>query len=223
MKNQSSPGKAAVIRTPLGSPPPQGPRRQAQAGMTLVEVTIATVIFAMIMLAVVTAMRTFGQTYDRLQEVTARTSVKREVDRFLRSALRDALGEAGYFDGDSREVQWVAPIDRVGSAGGLQHLRLGARGDKLMLSFAPFDRFAEPDDDPDWDSALPSAVLLDNLQSLRIAYRTVPEASWETSSDASGDQGNTEALPWAVQLNIVTEDGEWVPLVVVLEQYGRGL
>lgn len=199
------------------------PRRRGQAGMTLVEVTIATVIFAMIMLAVVTAMRTFGQTYDRLNAVTAQTSVKREVDRFLRGALRDALGEAGYFDGNSREVQWVAPIDRVGSAGGLQHLRLSARGSDLMLSFAPFDRFAEPDDEPDWDSALPPAVLLDDLQSLSVTYRALPEEGWERSAEASGDEGNTQALPWAVQLNIVTDAGEWPPLIVAFEQYERRL
>ena len=71
----------------------------------------------MIMLAVVTAMRTFGQSYDRLQQTTAQTSQKREVDRFLRQALRDALPESGYFDGAARRLEWVAPIDRVGSAG----------------------------------------------------------------------------------------------------------
>ena len=47
--------------------------QQNQQGMTLVEVTVASVIFALIMLAVVTAMRTFGQSYDRLQQVTAQT------------------------------------------------------------------------------------------------------------------------------------------------------
>lgn len=211
--------ETASCRRQMSAVSPGSALRQAQAGMTLVEVTIATVIFAMIMLGVVTAMRTFAQTYDRLQVVTAQTSVKREVDRFLRSALRDALGEAGYFDGDSRGLQWVAPIDRVGSAGGLQHLRLSARGTDLMLSFAPFDRFAEPDDEPDWDSAVPPAVLLDDLQSLRVTYRMLPEENWERSAEASGDEGNSQALPWAVQLNIVTNDGEWPPLIVVFEQY----
>ncbi|GIR70774.1 MAG: hypothetical protein CM15mP74_20250 [Halieaceae bacterium] len=118
--------------------------------MTLVEVTVASVIFAMIMLAVVTAMRTFGQSYERLPQTTALTSQKREVDRFLRQALRDALPESGYFDGAAGWLEWVAPIDRVGSAGGLQHLRLESRGRNLMLHFAPFDRFGDPQDEPDW-------------------------------------------------------------------------
>ena len=42
---------------------PRGVRRIEPAGMTLVEVTVASMIFAMILLAVVTAMRTFGQSY----------------------------------------------------------------------------------------------------------------------------------------------------------------
>ena len=67
----------------------------SERGMTLVEVTVASIVFALIMLAVVTAMRTFGQAYDRLQEVTNSTTQRREVDRFLRYALEDALAESG--------------------------------------------------------------------------------------------------------------------------------
>ena len=108
-------------------------RHGRQSGMTLVEVTVASLIFAMIMLAVVTAMRTFGQSYERLQQLTDQTAQKREVDRFLRQVLRDALPEAGYFDGAAAWLEWVAPVDRVGSAGGLQHLKLEAKGKDLIL------------------------------------------------------------------------------------------
>ena len=52
-------------------------RHGRQSGMTLVEVTVASLIFAMIMLAVVTAMRTFGQSYERLQQLTDQTAKTR--------------------------------------------------------------------------------------------------------------------------------------------------
>ena len=188
-----------------------------QRGMTLVEVTVASMVFAMIMLAVVTAMRTFGQSYERLQETTARTSVKREVDRFLRRTLIDALGEEGYFDGTSREVSWVAPIDRVGSAGGLQHVRLQARGDQLVLSFAPFDREAERDASPAWGSVVEAVPLIDGLESFRVSYRVSPEEPWgrlpgKKDSEALG-------LPWAIQLEIETDATIWPPLIVAFEQH----
>jgi len=62
-----------------------------QGGLTLVEVIVATVILSMIMLATVTAMRTFGNTYERLMATTADTSEMREVHRFLRLAMRLSL------------------------------------------------------------------------------------------------------------------------------------
>ena len=185
--------------------------------MTLVEVTVASMVFAMIMLAVVTAMRTFGQSYDRLQETTARTSMKREVDRFLRRALKDALGEAGYFTGTSREISWVAPVDRVGSAGGLQHLRLQARGDQLVLSFAPFDREAELDTTPAWGSVVEAVSLIDGLESFRVSFRVRPEESWGRGTEKKDD--DPSGLPWGVQLEIETEAAIWPPLIVAFEQY----
>ena len=199
---------------------PRGILRR-QAGMTLVEVTVASVIFAMIMLAVVTAMRTFGQSYERLQQTTALTSQKREVDRFLRQALRDALPESGYFDGAAGWLEWVAPIDRVGSAGGLQHLKLESRGQNLMLHFAPFDRFGDPQDEPDWGAQVQSVALHGGLERFRVAYRVRPDLDWTTTPEAKGDNVPEGTLPWAVQLQIAAVGQEWPPIIVAFEHYGE--
>ena len=199
---------------------PRGILRR-QAGMTLVEVTVASVIFAMIMLAVVTAMRTFGQSYERLQQTTALTSQKREVDRFLRQALRDALPESGYFDGAAGWLEWVAPIDRVGSAGGLQHLKLEARGQNLMLHFAPFDRFGDPQDEPDWGAQVQSVALHGGLERFRVAYRVRPDLDWTTTPEAKGDNVPEGTLPWAVQLQIAAVGQAWPPIIVAFEHYGE--
>lgn len=199
---------------------PRGILRR-QAGMTLVEVTVASVIFAMIMLAVVTAMRTFGQSYERIQQTTALTSQKREVDRFLRQALRDALPESGYFDGAAGWLEWVAPIDRVGSAGGLQHLRLESRGRNLMLHFAPFDRFSDPQDEPDWGAQVQSVALHGGLERFRVAYRVRPDLDWTTTPEAKGDNVPEGTLPWAVQLQIAAVGQEWPPIIVAFEHYGE--
>ena len=199
---------------------PRGIHRR-QAGMTLVEVTVASVIFAMIMLAVVTAMRTFGQSYERLQQTTALASQKREVDRFLRQALRDALPESGYFDGSAGWLKWVAPIDRVGSAGGLQHLKLESRGKNLMLHFAPFDRFGDPQDEPDWGAHVQSVALHGGLEQFRVAYRVRPDLDWTNTPEAKGDNVPEGTLPWAVQLQIAAVGQEWPPIIVAFEHYGE--
>ena len=195
--------------------------RRRQSGLTLVEVTVASVIFAMIMLAVVTAMRTFGQSYERLQQVTDQTAQKREVDRFLRQALRDALPEAGYFDGAAAWLEWVAPVDRVGSAGGLQHLKLEASGRNLMLHFAPFDRLGDPQDEPAWGAAVESVVLIDNLEQLRVSYRMLPEEEWASAPDLPSQNAFEGTLPWAVQLEVEAGDAVWPPVIVAFEQYGE--
>lgn len=197
--------------------------QQNQQGMTLVEVTVASVIFALIMLAVVTAMRTFGQSYDRLQQVTAQTAQKREVDRFLRQALRDALQEPGYFEGATSWFQWVAPIDRVGSAGGLQHLKLEAQGEQLVLHFAPFDRLADPADEPDWGASVESATLSNSVQQFRVSYRVGPEAEWTKSPEPDADNVPDGSLPWAVQLQMEVGGEEWPPIIVAFERYGEVL
>lgn len=189
--------------------------------MTLAEVTVASVIFAMIMLAMVTAMRTLGQSYDRLQHAVERTSQKREVERFLREALRSALPDAGYFDGDASWVRWVGPIDRVGSAGGLQHLKLESRGNQLLLSFAPFDRFADPQSEPDWGLAVETTALLQDLERFRLSYRSAPEDDWSSSlENVGGSEANT-SIPWALQLDIASGD-DWPPIIVVFERYKGG-
>ena len=199
------------------------PNRSRQRGMTLVEVTVASVIFALIMLAVVTAMRTFGLSYDRLQQVTAQTAQKREVDRFLRQVLKDALPEAGYFDGAAMWLEWVAPVDRVGSAGGLQHLKLEARGSELVLHFAPFDRFGDPQDEPDWGRFVESVPLISNLEQFRVSYRMQPQESWARTLASSSENAIEGALPWAVQLEIEAENEAWPPVIVAFAQYGERL
>ena len=174
------------MRSPLGI-------HRHQAGMTLVEVTVASVIFAMIMLAVVTAMRTFGQSYDRLQQTTAQTSQKREVDRFLRQALRDAL----------------------------QHLKLESRGQNLVLHFAPFDRFGDPQDEPDWGAQVKSVALHDGLEQFRVAYRVHPDLDWTNTPEPQGDNAPEWTLPCAVRLQIQVAGQEWPPIIVAFERYGE--
>ena len=66
-------------------------------GMTLVEVTVATVIFSMIMLATVTALQTFAGTYAKLEKITARTAqCARQIDL---GDIKAAINRPDFFEG----------------------------------------------------------------------------------------------------------------------------
>lgn len=184
-------------------------------GMTLVEVTVATVIFSMIMLATVTALQTFAGTYAKLEKITARTAQMREADRFLRVTLRAAINRPDFFEGGLHELHWVAPIDRVGSVVGLQHLRLSREGNRLLLSFAPV---AESDTPPAWGSVAPAFPLVSELDSLRFFYQPTSVDSW-SEGPFGGATDSTSVLPRAIAIEVVSDGQLWPPLVVLLDAH----
>ena len=187
----------------------------AQRGMTLVEVTVATVIFSMIMLATVTALQTFAGTYAKLEEITARTTQMREADRFLRETLRGAINRPDFFEGGLHDLHWVAPIDRVGSVVGLQHLRLGREGNRLMLSFAPVTNSDTP---PAWGSVAPAFPLVSELDSVRLFYQSTSVEPW--SEGPFGDRTDSISfLPRAIAIEVVADGRPWPPLVVQLDAH----
>ena len=65
--------------------------RAKQRGMTLVEVVIATLVLSMILLGLVTSMRTLSGSYTSLSSVHQRASARSETASFLRHSLREAI------------------------------------------------------------------------------------------------------------------------------------
>jgi len=183
-------------------------------GMTLVEVIVATTLFSMIMLATVTALRTFALTYDRVQQEAERTSQIREGDRFIRQALHDAVNADGLFEGSSSMLHWVAPVDRAGAAAGLQHIQLLVREEQMLVSFAPLRASLEA---PDWGQVAPDFPLLQDLENLAFSYQAEPLGEWSSRFEPSDE--STNYLPWAVKLELVLAGKAWPPIVVCLEQF----
>lgn len=185
-------------------------------GFTLVEVVVSTVILSLIMLATATALRTFGQTYDRLLGATDRSADAREVTRFLNLSLRDALPNTATMQGSRTELQWVAPLDRVGSAGGLQHLRLRQMGDALVLSFAPYSLLDAGGSEPRWASVVEDFVLIESLESLEFAFFVDPYSDPISSFD--GDN-TSPTIPFAVGIDLRVSGRNWPPIIIALEGY----
>jgi len=188
-----------------------------QRGMTLVEVVVASVVFSLIMLGAITAMRTFGLTLDRLDTETASTGRFREVSRFLRQALRDAVPGDGYYAGNASRMVWLAPMDRVGSAAGLQFLRLTRQGDRLQLSFSPFDLGVTDPARIEWGRAIDDFTLLEGLDALTVTYRNGAGMAWAPSPVAA--EGGGYQLPQAVKVEVGMEGRRWPPIVVALDGY----
>ena len=195
-----------------------------ESGMTLVEVMISAVVLSMVMLALSASLRTFATTYTAVERSASQTARLREVTYFLRHVLREAYSpHQGAFDAGGGQISWLAPIDRVGAAGGVTWLRLRREGDALMLDFAiPDLELAEQADrDPEWGAVIPSETLLRNLRSFRVSKLKEPDGGRGfADSDANGgNQGLSADLPPGVQLEWEIEGMAWPPLVVAFDGY----
>jgi len=189
--------------------------------MTLVEMVIATAIFSLVMLAMITALNTFGRTYSKLDLQINQISRVREVDHFLRSALRSAASGPGFLQGTASELRWVAPVDRIGGAGGLQHLKLAMSDSNMILRFAPFEFGQDTALEPSWDVNVPATLLLSDVRGFKVAYKVLPEGSWQSEFGPQDDlTGAATAIPWAVKLEWGSSEREWPPLIVGLENHG---
>jgi general secretion pathway protein J len=183
-------------------------------GMTLVEVVVATALFSMIMLATVTALRTFAMTYDRVQQQADKTSQIREGDRFIRRVLQDALNAEGLFEGTPTTMHWVAPLDRAGDASGLQHLQLTLDGERLLLSFAPLRASLE---EPDWGQVAADFPLIEGIEKLAFFYQAEPLGEWTSSYVPANNSINT--LPWSVAIEIIVAGRQWPPILICMDRY----
>ena len=186
-----------------------------QAGMTLVEVMVASVVFAMVMLATITAMRTFATSYERIVAAGAEANVLREVSHFLRESLRNAVAESSNFRGDKRQLMWLAPLDRAGSAGGLQHMRLRRQGDELILSFAPYDSERPQGEEPPWGDFVADYPLIRDVQRFELAYKMEADSAWVGAAIHTLADGNeADQVPWEIRISIETSSSVWPPILV---------
>lgn len=164
----------AVARFPI----PHSPFPASQHGFTLLEVLLALVLMALLMVGVWGALRTATQLTYGADALIARSDRVRAVQGYLRDYLggaqpqgflHKANEQARMFEGDPDQVRYVAPMPAQLGDGGLfvQTLRL-ARGEDggrvLQLSYAPLTS----------DAALPTdskpEILLDHLAGGRFEY-----------------------------------------------------
>ncbi len=192
-------------------------------GFTLLEVLIALTLLSLMMVAIVAAMRTLGQTRSALDAVTGRVDQVRIVSDFLRRNLEGVLpvvrigaaqqqsappGQTGdtYFAGNSRELIWVAPLVAGANLGGAHVMRLAPANGRLVFSWRPYER----DYTAFEEAELASRVLVESLSEFSIGYRATPGGEW--LEEWPGQRFN----PVAVKVNIRAGERYWPEIVVRL-------
>lgn len=200
---------------------------QRDSGFTLVEVIVGLAILSLVMLATVTGFRTLGNTAGTISKMTDRVDELRSVSSFLRDALENSVvgsesgGSSGLsFGGDGGggvkpsaffrvrdgNLEWRSKILFGEAYGGSYFLRLGKRGDQLVLQWQDPEGRLEP---RDWKRS-PKRTVLDDLEVLEVAYRMMPGDPWRTE-DLVGD------APSHVKL-VVKADGRFWPEMIMKVQ-----
>lgn len=194
------------------------PARCRGAGFTLVEVVITLAIMALIMLGLVSALATFGQSRSRVEVQLARVDDVRLVSAFLRATLsRSSSAYNGrgrsavaMFQGDARELRWLGVMPARHGVGGLYQFRLSvAEGpdarEALQLQYLPY---TGGDLENVWE-AVPTRALVSDISDFGLAYRGgEDDAIWQE------DWIDQERAPQLVRMLIGAGGRDWPELVV---------
>ncbi len=196
---------------------------RASSGFTLIEVVVALSIFSLVMLAVVTGMRTLGNTQTSMQRVIDRVDEMRTVSSFLRDLLESAVvgsgggglslgggaAESTYFRLADEGVEWKTQLLFGEAFGGSYIVRVAQEGDELVLRWLGPDRM-EPDSKK-WDDS-PSRVLVHGLDEFSVSLRD------RYSSDWTEDWEDASVAPALVRMRIKANDRYWPDLVMRVQR-----
>ncbi|MEZ5566810.1 MAG: prepilin-type N-terminal cleavage/methylation domain-containing protein [Halioglobus sp.] len=197
-------------------------------GFTLLEMVVSLALFSMMTLAIISAMRTFGNTQATLEEVTGRVDEARAVSGFLRDSIGAAMpvvrlgnfaadqrgGQYGtYFRGGAGELTWVAPLVAGANLGGAFVMHLARVEDRLELRWHPYLRETSA---INWEEQ-PPRVLLNSVTAFEVGYLGAFRGEWLQEWMPG------QNLPLAVRLNIKANERFWPELVVGLSGQSMNL
>lgn len=202
-------------------------RIRRTAGFTLVEVVIAISLVSVIMLGLITAFVTFGNTGASLDRRAMASDDVRLVYGFLRESLASASSRlylrehdganVPAFAGGDVSLAWLGLMPARHGVGGLYHMRIDLerddRASRLVLRYRPF-RADEPE--PDWSDAA-EHLLLDEVSELSIAYRRVGSEQWHA------EWYDEQVLPGHVRIGLSLAESQWPALVVRVLAGERGV
>lgn len=194
----------------------------AVRGFTLVEMLVVMALFSMLMLGMVSALRTMAQTEERIDLRSERADEIRIANGFLRNTLgrvsmrrmKEAQREGDnpyFFSGQPDAVAWVGIMPARHGAGGRYFFRLALEATQegqfaVVIRFAPWNGSGLS---PDWNQA-ESRMLVNKVKSFVLNYEDgrQPVPTW------NADWSRVDSLPSRVRIDVETWDGAW-PLWVI--------
>jgi general secretion pathway protein J len=210
---------------------------KASKGFTLLELLVVMTLLSLLMIGLISALRTMAQTESRIDERFNQLNETRVFNNFLQKILT-RVSAAKMDDpavlGKTRvplfayenSLTWAGVMPARPDVGGLHFFRLALEsvGDQqaLVLRFAPMGPQPLL---PDWSSA-ESRVLLRDVADFQVQAQGLPLPRSESVSNwPKGWQSGwpvTDALPEQVQLAVSKRSGEAVVLTVTVLTLPQG-
>ena len=203
----------------------EGKHSALERGFTLVEVIVALGVLSLILLATVSALRTFANTQVSLNRMVDRVDEVRTVSSFLRDMLDGAVtgraragglglgggggSELAYFEGSEKSLAWKAPALFGEAYGGTMLMRLVKEDSALKLYWQDLPPNNEP---VIWDKKN-SRVLLANVEEFTVSFRPEYELDWQ-----SGLWDSDGGAPALVRLNIKASGRFWPDLILRVQR-----
>jgi general secretion pathway protein J len=201
------------------------PCRTHASGFTLLELTVALILFALMTAMMFGSLTFAGRSWDGGEAKATQVNEMRQTEEFLRAQLgsqfplraRKVTGFPLRFAGERNEMRYAAALPPRVAEGGIYFFRLLVvrEGDKSRLVQERV--IPEPGalDDPDFHDAARS-VLAEGIAELKISYYGRDPGAADADAPSWRDKWeDKQRLPMLVRLDVIPEKGPAWPQLVV--------
>lgn len=198
--------------------------RQARfSGFTLIELLVVMSLLSVIMIGLVSALRTMAQTeskidqrLNRLDEIRAARSFLQQTLSRVSSTTIDAPGATGQkivpFAAMSDSLTWIGVMPARPNVGGRHFFKLAIEANgaqrELVLRFAPWLADGVL---PDWSQA-ESRILVSGIENLTVEAQGLPPRARNAPDWPAGWQNGwpvADVLPEQIRLRLEDAQGAW--------------
>lgn len=198
---------------------------RGQRGFTLVEVIIAASLASLVMLGIISAVRTFGTSLSKAEDRVERTDEMRLASEYLRQLLQNVVADLRqplpdgtlhvYYVGEAQHLQFLTNVPPRHGMGGMSivDLSLASNGGDTDLVMRAVPWVPQPERMASLDEARPE-ILIPQVTALRLGYRHPDTGEW------SDQWADTDKVPDLLRVEIARSGQSWPPLLIRLQPLG---